>query len=487
VKQKDEAFCYILFFQHSLGHKIKPVLQTSLFRSVDIHALVFFRIAFGILGFADVAGTWGYKHLYMGSFHPDGFQFKYYGFEWVAPLPEPFMTIFFLLLMGAAIGIALGWRYRACCWFFAFGFLYVFLLEKAYYLNHAYLFATIAFVMPFLPAQRAWSADVLRRPQISLRKIPWWPLLLLQFMMGVVYFYGGIAKINPDWLNALPLKLWLRDKSNMPLLGGLWAQEWVAYLMSYGGLLLDLLVVFFLIFRRTRWWALGFVLFFHLTNLILFKIGIFPFLSTTLTLLFFPPDFPRSLYRWLCLRFPRLKRINEWWIKKESIASEGISSSPISYTPTQQKRIIALLSLFAFIQLTIPLRHHYFADDVAWTEEGHRYAWRMMLRSKQGYGSFFVQTKGYPKREKINIVDHLKDKRQRRKLYTHPDMILQFAHYLRDHYRQQGEEEVEVYADIRVRLNGRKYQPYVNPDVDLAKEEWSFLEEADWLVRVEEE
>ena len=462
------------------------MLQSSFFRPVDIHALVFFRIVFGILGFADVAGIWGYKHLYMGSFRPENFQFRYYGFEWVAPLPEPLMTIFLLLLMGAAIGIALGWRYRACCWFFAFGFLYTFLLEKAYYLNHAYLFTTIAFVMPFLPAHRAWSADVLQQPQIKLRKIPWWPLLLLQFAMSIVYFFGGVAKINPDWLNALPLKLWLANKSDMPLLGGLWAQEWVAYLMSYAGLLLDLFVVVFLVFRRTRWWALGFVLFFHLTNLILFKIGIFPFLSTTLTLLFFPPDFPRSIYRWLCLRFQRLKEINEWWLKKEHAENRNDALPSILYSPSQKKGILIALSLFALIQIALPLRHHYFADDVAWTEEGHRYAWRMMLRSKQGNGSFFIKTKDHPERERINVMEYLEDSRQRRKLYTHPDMILQFAHHLRDLYLAQGEEEVEVYADIRIRLNGRKYQPYIDPDVDLAKEEWSFLEEAEWMVRKEE-
>ena len=67
-------------------------------------------------------------------------------------------------------------------------------------------------------------------------------------------------------------------------------------------------------------------------------------------------------------------------------------------------------------------------------------------------------------------------------MLTHPDMILQFAHFLRDEYQKKGWEEVAVYAKIRAGLNGRKYQTYIDPDVDLAKEEWSFFEESDWIV-----
>ena len=88
-----------------------------------------------------------------------------------------------------------------------------------------------------------------------------------------------------------------------------------------------------------------------------------------------------------------------------------------------------------------------------WTEEYHRYSWRMMLRSKQGYGTFIVRDKDTGAKKRSGPVDWL-DKRQYRKLYTHPDMILQFAHHLRDTYRQQG-KTVEVFADIRMQLNFR--------------------------------
>jgi len=131
-----------------------------LFTEVDIASLVFFRILFGTLAFADIMGLWTYYHLWEGDFNPHKFQFKYYGFEWVQPIPEPFMSIFFLLLLSAAVLITIGYKYRASTTALFLGFTYVFLLEKTHYLNHGYLFCWLSFVMIFLPANRDFSKDV---------------------------------------------------------------------------------------------------------------------------------------------------------------------------------------------------------------------------------------------------------------------------------------------------------------------------------------
>mgnify|MGYP001558453314 CR=1 FL=1 len=275
-----------------------------LFRPVDIAPLVFFRVVFGILGFADLLGVWTYYHLYKGYFDPAKFQFKYIGFEWVRPLPEPFMSLIFIVLMVAALLIAAGWRYRICTVIFALGFAWVFLLEKALYLNHGYLFIWISCLMIFLPAHQNWSADVLQNRAPLRQTIARWQLWILPFLMGVVYFYGGIAKLNADWLDANPLKYWLDDATNLPLLGWIFRLDATAYAMAWGGTLLDLTAPFFLLFRRTRVWALGFILLFHLTNTLVFQIGIFPWLSIALSLLFFPPNFPR---RWFAILKEKIK------------------------------------------------------------------------------------------------------------------------------------------------------------------------------------
>ena len=68
----------------------------------------------------------------------------------------------------------------------------------------------------------------------------------------------------------------------------------MVYLISYGGLLFDLLIVPLLLWRRTRPLAFLVALAFHLTNWYLFNIGIFPWLMIAATLLFFPPSWPED-------------------------------------------------------------------------------------------------------------------------------------------------------------------------------------------------
>lgn len=288
------------------------------FRERDIAALVFFRIIFGILGFAEVLGQYIYYGLMEGYFWPERFRFTYYGFQWLDVVPEPFFGMIVLSLMIAALCILFGRFYRiATIWFFL-GVTYLFVLEKAYYLNHGYFFCWLAFVMIFLPANRAASGDVLKNPALRSSTTPGWTIDILKFLMGVVYFFGGIAKLNADWLRGIPLNIWLKYKKDMPLLGPVWDHDWTPYLMSYGGVFLDLFVVPMLLWRRTRILALLMAAFFHITNTIVFKIGIFPWLSLAMSVLFFPSDLPRRWWRW-AQRFRPTRRLQAWYDRRLSI------------------------------------------------------------------------------------------------------------------------------------------------------------------------
>jgi hypothetical protein len=449
-----------------------------LFQPVDIATLIMLRIVFGILGFADVFGTWIYYHMMKGAFDTEGFQFKYYGFEWVKPLPEPFMSILLLSICACAILVALGKWYRISATLFAFGFAYTYFLEKAHYLNHGYLFCWISFLMIFLPVDRQLSLDVKKNPDLKSDKVPYWCLFIPQFLMGVVYFFGGIAKLNSDWLHAIPLKQWIGYRADHPLIGFLLEQEWMAYFMAYGGVLLDLFVVFFLIFKRTRLWAFAAVLFFHFMNLLVFSIGIFPFLSVTLTALYFAPDFPRRFIHWLAGRWNWLKKQQRAWISRMQNSTEKI---PLwQAAPRNRTAILSGLGVLMAIHLMLPLRHHLYPGDVAWTEEGHRYSWRMMLRSKIGFGTFKIVHQDTGETTVVRPKDYLSE-RQERKLYTHPDMILQFAHFLEKEFEQEG-QKVAVYAKIRCKLNYRDYHDYIDPERDLTQVKWSFWTPSNWIL-----
>ncbi len=451
-----------------------------LFKQIDIAPLVFFRIIFGILAFADICGQWFYYHLYKKYFVADAFHFKYYWFDWVHPMPEPWMSLMFAGMLVAATLIVLGKWYRISALYYAITFTYVFLSEKALYLNHGYLFCQLCFFMALVPANRAFSLDVLKRPELRLKTTPYWTIFILQFLMGIVYFYGGIAKLNPDWLQAVPIQQWVGAKSNMPVLGWIWGQKWTAYFIAYGGVIFDLSITFFLIFKPTRKWAFLFVLFFHLTNTIIFKIGIFPWLSIAISALYFSPDFVRKSLDWLGNRLSIINRWREMWSQLIDRKTEGMTLAPFQYSAASKALITIVVILFGLFHLTYPFRHHLIKEDVAWTEEGHRFSWRMMLRSKRGKGKLLVERPNSDERHTVELKDYLNE-RQIRKLFGHPDMIIQFAHYIRDEYKAKGIDDVEIYAFISVSHNYRAYRKYIDSSVDLAKVKWDPFRHSPWI------
>jgi hypothetical protein len=142
--------------------------------------------------------------------------------------------------------------------------------------------------MCFLPAERAFSVDALIRPKIRTDVVPAWTLWLLRAQIGIPYFYGGIAKLNSDWLQGgEPMRIWLRPLTAMPGLGHVFKADWVVYSFVSGGLLLDLLVAPLLLWRRTRPFAFAAAVLFNLINAVIFEIGIFPWLMLGALLIFF--------------------------------------------------------------------------------------------------------------------------------------------------------------------------------------------------------
>ncbi len=265
-----------------------------LFAPVDIASLVYFRILFGAILLVEV---WRYFHnrwIALEFIRPR-FHFTYYGFEWVHPWPGNGMYYHMAALGILAVCILAGFAYRISTALFFLGFTYMFLLEQAIYLNHFYFVGLVSFLMIFVPAHRKFSVDALLRPGIASEFAPAWSLWALRAQMGFVYFFGGVAKLNSDWLQGWPLRLWMPQRLDLPLLWRFRDQVWLALAFSYSGILLDLLAVPLLLWRRTRPYMFAVLALFHLTNSNLFDIGIFPWFATAMTALYFEPDWPRRL------------------------------------------------------------------------------------------------------------------------------------------------------------------------------------------------
>jgi vitamin K-dependent gamma-carboxylase-like protein len=248
--------------------------------------------------------------------------------------------------------------------------------------------------------------------------------------------------------------------------------DWVVYSFVIGGLLLDLLVVPLLLWRRTRIFGFAAAVLFNLINSVIFDIGIFPWLMLGALFIFFPPDLVRRFARAFMSPgepFP-------------DADSSQVSAGSSSFRPLfgSQKLVVGLLAAYLAFQIFFPLRHYLYPGNVSWTEEGHNFSWHMKLRSKGGEAVFTVTHPSSGQTWTIKPEDHLKS-HQLTKAITKPDLILHFSHYLAEQKRCEGYDNVEVRARVMVSLNGRQPQLLVDPNVDLAKEEVS-LRPARWIV-----
>ncbi len=451
-------------------------LQTRLGKPVDAASLAFFRIAFGailfvemvaILGSGLVADSW-----IRVSWIDPVIHFTYFGFGWVGPWPGFGMYVHVAVLAVSALGIALGYRYRWSAALFFLGFTYLFLLEQANYLNHFYLVCLISLLLILVPTHAASSLDARRKPSRLSGTVPTWSLWLLRTQIGIVYVYAAVAKMGADWLRGEPMRIWLSRRTDVPVIGRVAETDWAPYLFSYGGLLLDLLVVPFLLWRKTRPFAFAAAVAFHLMNNMMFNIGIFPWFMLAATTLFFEPDWPRRLLRWWRAK----RRLSEQPTQQQPVTA---TAAPAGASPTRYA-LAGFVGVYLAVQLLFPLRHHLYPGPVNWTEEGHRFSWHMMLRAKPGAARFEITD---PTRDTTWTVDP-RDYISRRwagKMPARPDMVLQFAHFLGEEARKVGVTNAEVRARVRVSLNGRQAQWLVDPRVDLTRVRRT-LRSADWIV-----
>lgn len=428
---------------------------------IDAASLAVFRIGFGLM-----MAWWCFDELRTGRVHDlyiaPRFHFTYYLFDFVRPWPGAGMTVHFVALLLLALCIAAGFLYRAATILFALGFTFFFLLDRTNYQNHYYLLTLISWTLVLLPLNRCASLDAFTKQLRRSDVVPAWCLWLLRFHIALPYFFGGVAKLHPDWFAGEPLRTHLSSMNWLPLLKPLFTSEATIGILIWGGLLFDLAIVPLLVWRRTRVVAYVMCVGFHLANSLLFNIHVFPWFMILATTLFFEPAWPRRLWGGPHPVVEPLK-YREWQSLPRLSRLGGIC-----------------LAVYCLAHVALPFRHYVYPGDSMWTEQGHHFSWRMMLRTKDSALRYYLTD---AETGAIGSVDlrQFVNPEQLSKSSRDPEMILHLAHYLAQEFRQSTGRNVEVRALVLTTLNGRKPELLIDPNVDLAKEPRGFYERR-WIM-----
>ena len=414
-------------------------------------SLGIYRISFGLLMCFSLLRFY-YKGWVELCFLKPSFHFAYQYFYWIKPILQPGWAMYALVFSTAffALLVATGILYRISILIFFLLFTYLELIEKSWYLNHYYFVSIIAFLLIFIPANHRFSLHHFFNKKKS-AFIPSIYANVLRLQISLVYFFAGLAKINADWiLEAMPLKIWLKAKIDIPYIGDLFAHDWTAYFFSYSGMLYDLLIPFFLWNKRTRPVAFIAVVIFHSMTALLFQIGMFPWIMIVGSLIFLT---------------------DEEWKKVFAFFGMNLKNSFPTINPVQTavpKYLLALFTLHFLIQIILPVRRYFYSENNLWTERHYRFAWNVMLIEKSGSVIFKIKEHATGKTWTEYPNNHL-DLIQEKQMSFQADMIWQYARYLEDKYLKKGLTDFSVYVECYVAFNGRNSQLYLPKDLDLLK------------------
>lgn len=467
-----------------------------LFKEIHPATLGFFRMVVGVTFLVQLDRIYEYVVVILPQCQ---FFLTYDLFHWVHIMPETSMALMFTGMRIAAILVLLGVLYRPAMAYLFVTWTYVLLLCNGHYNNHYYLLSLITFMMIFMAADRYLSVNqlifyLLHRFKVGAGsvvgklanwwhehqfKIPNWQVFLLKAQLFIVYFYGGLAKLNKDWINGYPLKIWLPGKEFPLLEAWLWTES-AAYFFSYLGILFDIGVGFLLFYKPARKWVLPFLIAFHVSNHFLWNIGVFPWFMIAATAIFFVPDFPHQIYTFIKDRLfsgkgkttPKKSKkgataSEKRKAKQQQKAAEPVQIGAVGGFTWNRKLVVGLMGIYLMWQLLFPFRQYFYSGQVGWHGMGNDFAWRMMLIDRV-YASKVIVT--IPGEGAIGGVDMGKymTGRQIKAMGHYPSHYIRFAHFLRDEMQENGlEGEPEINAYVFRSFNGRPFQPLIDTTANL--------------------
>ncbi len=420
----------------------KASIKAILYKPVSATNLALLRFCFGVLMIMMLTNYLSIAEVFWQIHSAIPFP----GLEFIKPLEQENMELLLYIGIAAAFFTAIGFLFRYSCIVLTLILTLSVLMTRVAFNNHYYLFALIGFLLIFTNADERFSVKSWFRKK-GPRKIPYWQYFILQFQLFIVFFHGGIAKINPDWLSGAVM-----DPMIWSAFGMFELLPEVSLAFSWTGMLFDLLIGFFLFWKPTRFVAVIATVVFNLMNgLLLFDdIGLFPYTMIAVTvLLFLNFDFIND----------KVEKLNLGWLMHREETGLVVVSWRLIWAP--------LLVVYFIFQLLFPLRHYLIEGNPDWTGQASCFAWRMKSNAKL----IKLQFKAIDKKTGKFVSDvNMGFSHRHEQIYGYtPYSVWFMARRVYRRFEQRGRTDFGVTVDYFVAMNGQPLQRAIDPNVDLSE------------------
>lgn len=472
-------------------------LTNFFYAPINPSIVCIFRIIFGLIATYQIIYYFKVDYTYQFIAGPEVL-FYFNELSFLQPLPLPILKGLHFLLLISTVCITLGVWYRYAISFFFIVFSYFSFMDSTLYNNHIYLFSLFAFAMIFISADEKYSIKSRKRKDIAKMYIPAWHQYILMFLIALPYFFGGIAKLSSNWLHTnLVSEILSATKNNF--LTQLFSNDTLIAFVKYGGLIYDLGIVFLLLFKRTRLFAVGLILIFNLTNnsLLFDDIGVFPLFMIVATILFFNPERVGNFTDTLFIKKKKVVKLSQKEkkrLKKQLKSKDGnatvtngdavvVENSDVLFAKSNKGLVTGLLLVFLIFHLVFPFRYLLHSNNPEWYGPGVHFAWRMKLQAKK------VVTLNLTMQDRASgATGEIKEKtfishNQSLHLVDRPVNLVLLAKYLKPKIEKQyGIVNPKISAEVIVEFNGLPAQQMIVPTVDLTEVDERDYNDLSWIV-----
>lgn len=155
------------------------------------------RVGIGVAAFG--RGLKTARDLYLLEHDPRVIPVRLY--DWaptVSTMPETVLVS--AIWLGAAVGLAVGYRARLCAGVLTASIAFVHVVDQNFWAHHMYFLGLVTLLFTFLESDAVFSLRAWRDPT-GVRTVALWPVLLLKIQLSLAYFFTAVAKLNPVFLS----------------------------------------------------------------------------------------------------------------------------------------------------------------------------------------------------------------------------------------------------------------------------------------------